>query len=321
MRRLPSFFALRAFEAAARCGRFNEAAEELSLTPSAISHQVRALEAWFGRPLFVRGTRSVTLTDEGRRLMDTLTDAFDRIEEGCAALRPAVQRRELAVHCAPSFAAKWLSPRLADFMQAHPGLTMRMSSSAEPADLLKDVALDVDIAYGAPPSRNGVAVEPLGDESIVPLVAPRLLGDAPARAPRDVLRHTLIESKLNPVHWSDWCRLNGVRLPDRARPSFDRGSLAVAAAVDGLGVALESTRFAQAELARGDLVVVEGDAFRHVVRPMHFLCYRRADANEDRIVALRQWLGAQLAASDAPARPKRKAARKAARSPRSMLSN
>jgi DNA-binding transcriptional LysR family regulator len=193
--------------------------------------------------------------------------------------------------------AKWLSPRLAAFMQAHPHITIRLSSSAESADLLKDPALDADIACGLPSPCAGVAVEPLGREEIVPLASPRLVGESGAPTPRDVLRHTPIESKLNPVHWADWCRMNGLRLPDRARPSFDRGSLAVAAAVDGLGIALETTRFAQVELARGDLVVLDGPDFHRVIRDTHFLCYRRVDRDETRIVALREWLHAQLAAA------------------------
>ena len=109
-----------------------------------------------------------------------------------------------------------------------------------------------------------------------------------------MLRLPLIESKLNPVHWADWCRLNQQRLPDAARPSFDRGSLAVAAAVDALGVALETTRFAEAELARGDLVVLDGPDFRRIERETHFLCWRRAERDGPALRAFREWLTAQL---------------------------
>lgn len=296
MRRLPSFFSLRAFEAAARLGSFRGAGEELHLTPSAISHQVRALEAWFGRPLFTRQTRRVTLTADGRRLIERLSPAFDDIEAACAELRPPEQTLELAVHCAPSFAAKWLSPRLAHFMQAHPAITIRLSSTAEPANLLRDEAIDVDIAYGAPPARPGVAVEPLGREATVPMCSPRLLHGHRPTKPADLAPFTLIESKLNPVQWPDWFTLNGLKLPDRARPSFDRGSLAVAAAADGLGIVLETTRFAQGELARGELVVLDGPAFRRIERETHFLCYRQAERDSRRVAAFREWLGAEMAA-------------------------
>ncbi|HUD34054.1 MAG TPA: LysR substrate-binding domain-containing protein [Variovorax sp.] len=289
MRRLPSFSALRAFEAAARLGGFTQAGDELAQTPSAISHQVRALEQWFGRPLFARHVRRVELNEDGRRLLQDLSSAFDLIEDACSALRPATQRLELAVHCAPSFAAKWLSPRLSQFMQAHPTITIRMTSSAEASELAIG-EVDIDIAYGEPPARAGIVVEPLGSESTLPMCAPALIDGAGVDRPADLARFTLIDSRLNPVRWSDWWKLNGAKMPDRARPSFDRGSLALAAAVDGLGIALESTRFAESELAQGRLVVIDGSAFRRIERPTHFLCYRKSDVGSHPLQAFRRWL-------------------------------
>lgn len=297
MRRLPPLPALRAFEAAARLGSFAAAATELSLTPSAISHQVRALEGWFGRPLFARQTRRVDLTDDGLRLQRDLTQAFDLMHESCAALRPSEPGRELAVHCAPSFAAKWLSPRIAAFMRAHPGITLRLTSSAQAPDLRQDTSVQMAIAYGAPPQQATVKVQNLGSEPTLPMCAPRLLASSARLTPRDVTRLPLIDSKLNPVQWADWCGLNQVPLPDAARPSFDRGSLAVAAAVDGVGVALESLRFAQAELARGDLVVLDGPAFQRIERATHFMCWRRAERAQPALQAFREWLLEQLAQS------------------------
>jgi len=301
MRRLPPFPALRAFEAAARLGGLAAASEELHQTPSAISHQVRALEAWFERQLFVRSVRRVTLTDEGRRLLAELSAAFDQIEDACAGLGPGAARSSLAVHCAPSFATKWLGPRLSRFMQAHPALTIRMSSSAEPVDLRSPSDIDIDIAYGAPPARAGVLVEPLGSEPTLPLAAPALLRGALPATPAELARHTLIDSKLNPVQWLDWCKLNGVKLPARARPSFDRGALAVAAAADGLGIALETPRFAEAELARGELVAIDGPAFKRIDRATHFLCYRKANEAHAPLVQFRRWLLAELDAGSATA--------------------
>lgn len=299
MRRLPPLPALRAFEAAARLGSFVAAAAELSLTPSAISHQVRSLENWFGRPLFERGTRKVALTADGRRLLGDLTQAFDLMHDSCAALRPPEQRRELAVHCAPSFAAKWLSPRIGHFMQAHPSITLRVTSGPEPPDLRKETDIDIAITYGPPPERAAVEVQGLGPELTAPMCSSRLVPGG-CDLPRDVVALTLIESKLNPVHWADWCRLNRVRLPAAARPSFDRGSLAIAAAVDGLGVVLETVRFAEAELARGDLVLLDGPAFERIERETHFMCWRRADGTHPTLQTFREWMAAQVSA--APAR-------------------
>lgn len=294
MRRLPSFFALRAFEAAARLGGFTQAGEELHLTPSAISHQVRALETWFGRALFTRGVRKVTLTIDGQRLLDQLGPAFDQIEDACAALRPPESRSELAVHCSPSFAAKWLGPRLPQFMAAHPSIVIRMSSSAEPADLAKSTDIDIDIAYGAPPPHGSVVVEALGLEATVPMCSPRLLDGLSVTVPADLLQFTLIDSKVNPVQWADWCKLNDLKLPAGARPSFDRGSMAIAAAADGMGIALETTRFAGQELARGDLVILDGASFRRIERVTHFICYRKSAIDNQRLMAFCDWMKAQL---------------------------
>ena len=294
MRRLPPFPALRAFEAAARLGSFASAGGELHQTPSAISHQVRALEAWFERPLFVRSARRVMLTADGDRLLGELSAAFDQIEDVCTALRPVDARSSISVHCSPSFASKWLGPRLPTFLRAHPTITIRLTSSAEPIDLRSHADIDVDITYGAPPARAGVVVESLGSEPTLPLAAPRLFNGAPPTRPRDLAGFTLIDSKLNPVQWADWCKLNGMKLPPSARLSFDRGSLAVAAAADGLGIALETSRFAEAELARGELMALDGPGFRRIERATHFLCYRKTNEERAPIVEFKQWLAAEL---------------------------
>ena len=250
MRNLPSLLALRSFESAGRLESFARAATELHLTPSAISHQVRALESWLDCALFVRTARRVVLTDAGRRLIDAMTPALDRIEDACAELRPT-RTRTLAVHCAPSFATKWLGPRLADFMHVHADITLRFSSGADPVRFDDASAIDIDIAYGPHRRQAGIESQPLGVEITAPLCSPAFARKHDLRDAKDVTRCSLIDSKLNPVQWADWCRLNGVRLPSGARPSFDRGSLAVAAAADGMGIALETLRFAGPDTREG----------------------------------------------------------------------
>lgn len=294
MRRLPPFPALRAFEAAARLGSFVAAGGELHQTPSAISHQVRALEAWFERPLFVRSVRRVTLNVDGERLLGEVSVAFDLLEDACASLRPTAGRSGLSVHCAPSFASRWLGPRLSRFFQAHPKVTIRLSSSAEPVDFKSNPDIDIDIAYGSPPARAGVVVDSLGSEPTLPLASPLLFKGSPPMHPRDLAKFTLIDSRLNPVQWADWSKLNGLKLPLGARPSFDRGSLAVAAAADGLGIALETIRFAEVELARGELIAIDGPAFRRIERATHFLCYRKTSEEREQIVVFKQWLASEL---------------------------
>lgn len=289
MRRIPNFVLLRAFEAAARLESFTLAAGELHLSQSAISHQVKELEEYFGRPLFYRRNRRVETTSEGRRLFDSLGRVFDVIEAACNEVALAPQAQVLAVHCAPSLAVKWLGPRLPEFMQAHPGITIRLSSGAEPIDLTRVHEVDVAISYGTVVERPGLKVFSLGAERIVPLCAPSALHkDRPLA--QQMADATLIDSQLSQITWRDWFMLNGLVFPSRPRPSFDRGALAISAAVDGMGVALETTRLAERELARGELVEVGADVFTPFMRETHFLSYRTNERNLDKVKLFRNWL-------------------------------
>lgn len=293
MRKIPNFVLLRAFEAAARLQSFALAAHELHLTPSAISHQVRELEDGFGRALFVRGHRRVDLTAEGRRLLDSLSRILDALEASCAEVGLAPSGQVLSLYCAPSLAVKWLGPRLSSFTKANPGITIRLSSGAEALDLTQAREVDLAITYGQALQRPGIEVTPLGKERIVPLCAPSL--KATRRSWKQVLTDApLIDSTLNHVTWPDWFALNGLQVPQRPRASFDRGALSISAAVDGMGIALETTRFAERELARGDLVVASGAGFQHIQREMHFLSQRTNEQQVERIRTFRAWLLEQI---------------------------
>ncbi|MCJ2013257.1 LysR substrate-binding domain-containing protein [Methylobacterium sp. J-076] len=290
MRRIPSFPSLRAFEAAARLGSFARASEELCLTPSAVSHQVRALERHLGRALFRRENRQANLTPDGERLLAGLSRAFDGIEAACAELMPA-EGAALAVHCTPSFATKWLGPRLPGFVEANPAIAIRVSSGAEPLDLMRHPEIDVLIAYGHPPRGAGLRVETLGPEEIAALCRPELAREAADLAPEAMARLTFLESSFSPVRWADWFAHNGLTPPKaRGAPSFDRGSLVISAAVQGLGVALESLRFAQGEVASGDLVRLGGGRCDGIRRDLHFLCWRARDDDAPGIRRFRDWI-------------------------------
>lgn len=289
MRRMPNFVLLRAFEAAARLESFALAAQELHLTPSAISHQVKELEAYFGRPLFLRRNRRVESTPEAIRLLDSLSRVFDVVEAACNEVALAPNAQVLAVHCAPSFAVKWLGPRLPDFAQAFPHITIRLSTGAEPIDLTRVQEIDVAISYGSALERPGIEIVPLGCEPIVPLCAPELLrADTPAS--QQIGKLTLIDSQLSRITWRDWFVANGLALPGTPRPSFDRAALGISAAVDGMGVVLESTRLAEREIARGDLVEVRSDTFVRFERETHFLSCRRNEFRHEKVATFRQWL-------------------------------
>ena len=299
MRRLPSFHALRAFEAAARLGSFVRASEELHLTASAISHQVRALEEHFGRKLFDAGSRAKVLTDDGARLSAGLAHAFDAIETACAEVTPTARASTLTVHCAPSFAAKWLGPRLAGFIAQHPDIAIRLSTGAGSYDLLKQQTMDVTIVCGDVQVGAGILAEMLGEESIAAVCAPALaagLGQDLRQAMKAV---PLIESSVSPVRWPDWFAANGMgrRAPTPAT-SFDRGALVVSAAAQGLGVALETERFLEAELEAGQLVML-GD-FRPIRRVLHRLLTRTGAHVPHRVRAFRSWLLREAGVTVAP---------------------
>jgi LysR family glycine cleavage system transcriptional activator len=289
VRKIPNFFALRAFEAAARHESFTLGAQELNLTPSAISHQVRELEEYFGIPLFVRGNRTVEATPEGLRLLESLTRVFDALEDSCSEVGLAARSQVLTVHCAPSLAVKWLGPRLPKFMQAHDDIAIRLSSGAEPLDLTRVREIDVAISYGIAREGAGIRVIPLGPERIVPMCSPKL---AKKKVPprQLVASLPLIDSQLSRVSWPDWFALNGLPVPAIARTSFDRGALAISAAADGMGIALESVRLAEREFARGELIEIGRDTFVPLARDTHFLSYRTKQGDVAKIATFRTWL-------------------------------
>lgn len=293
MRRIPNFVLLRAFEAAARLESFTLAARELNLTQSAISHQVKELEEFFDKKLFVRRNRRVEPTSEGRRLLENLSRVFDVIEAACNEVGLAPESQVLALHCAPSFAINWLGPRLPAFVKRHPNITIRITTDSEPVDLIQARELDFGISYGPPHKRSGVISTALGAERIAPLCSPKLI-DKKKSIREQLPDLALIDSKLGRIMWPNWFSLNGMKLPTKPRTSFDRAALVIAAAVDGLGVALESTRLAERELARGNLIDLAQKDFLPIEQETHFSYYRSNEQQLEKITVFRNWLYEEL---------------------------
>ena len=244
-----SLQSLRAFESAGRNRSFRAAAEELHLSISAISHAVKKLEEALGVNLFVRSGRGVRLSSEGEALLRFVSRGFEEITRGME-LVTAKGPQLLKLHCAPSFAAQWLTPRLGGFMEQHPGITVRLSADAEQIRFPNE-EFDADIVYGHP-AREGLVVIPLGYETVAPLCTPQLA--ASITRVEDLLDRMLIDSDFKKVRWSDWFALNNIAANPPRAARFDRSFLAIMAAVEGLGVALESTRLAERELKSGRLV-------------------------------------------------------------------
>lgn len=289
-----SLSAIRAFEAAARNGSFRNAAEELSLSPSAISHAVATLEQSLGIVLFEREGRAIRLSVDGEQLIRHVGNAFEELRRGLEAVTNRGPQL-LRLHCAPSFAAQWLSPRLRGFFLAHPDISVRLAASTDYAAFVTD-DFDVDIVYGKPRS-DGRTVFPLGEEIVTPMCAPSMAGQL--RGARDLLGVMLIQSDRKQVRWPDWFSANGISSPisQGIGMRFDRSFLAIAAAADGLGVALESTRLAERELASGRLVAPLLENCENVRYVGHYLIYPAAAQRRRTVQVFVAWLRAELGKS------------------------
>lgn len=257
MLRRVSIKAIQAFEAAARLGSFALAADELAVTPSAISHQVRLLEDQLGALLFHRVHRSVILTDTGREYAAEVIAAFGRIDAATQLVASSSGSATLTVHSTPSIATQWLMRRLQLYGELHPEIDLRLQSSVEQIDLGQGI-VDIDIRYNPGPPPAGAVVKMFPEDVIVPLCSPRLAdGPKPIRRVEDLAAHALIHSEVNILGWRDWGRRNRRARLDLDRGlRFDRSFMAIRAAVDGLGVTLDSMLLAEDELRQGTLVIV-----------------------------------------------------------------
>lgn len=260
MKRLPPLNALRVFEAAARHLSFTKAADELHVTPGAVSQQIKALEDFLQTPVFRREKRALLLTDEAQASLPILREGFDKLAEAGKILAAKADSRRLAVSVAPSFASKWLVPRLDQFQEAHPEIDVWVSADMDVVDFaVEDV--DLAIRYGGG-RYSGLVVEHLMAEKIVPVCAPQLLiGDNPLKSPADLIHYTLLHDSSPDKDescptWPMWLKAAGVchRQGDRGL-KFNQSSLVIEAAVAGKGVALAKAALALADLEAGRLVI------------------------------------------------------------------
>ncbi|GJE61253.1 LysR substrate-binding domain-containing protein [Methylobacterium trifolii] len=281
--------AVRTFEAAARRRSFKSAADELNLTASAVSHAIRKMEQALGVALFERDGHGVALTPAGEALLDHVGRAFEELNRGLDLVTSRGPQL-LRLHCAPSFAAQWLTPRLARFLAEHPGLEVRLAAGMDYARFLTD-EFDADIVYG-PPRGEGLFRMALGEERVTPLCDPERA--ARIREPADLFAHMLIQSDNKLVRWPLWFERNDLRAPPPAGIRFDRSFLAIAAAADGLGVALESTLLAERELASGRLVAPLAGRAEDVLYNGHHLVFPAAARRRAPLRTFAHWLAREM---------------------------
>lgn len=284
-RRLPNLAALRAFEAAARHGNFSRAAEEIHVTHGAISHQVRALEEELGVALFIRNGKRISVTPEGERFATTLRNALGEIAAAADALRPEAGRQRLTVTSLPSFAARWLSPRLGHFIEQHPGLEVILQSSNHLTDFIRE-SVDVGVRFGKG-SYAGLASEKVMDDYYYPVASPKYNGGKLPRTPRELARGVLLRGDMEP--WTPWFRAAGVDAPE---PSgglmFQDASMLMRAAAGGHGIALARHTIALTEIASGELVRL----FDVVVKcaDSYYLVCPPQSLQKPQVQAFRSWL-------------------------------
>ncbi|MEO1677041.1 MAG: transcriptional regulator GcvA [Pseudomonadota bacterium] len=295
--RLPPLTALRAFEAAARHLSFARAAEELSVTPAALSFQIKSLEAHLGQPVFRRLNRAVELTAAGRALAPGLTDGFDALAAAWRAARRVGDTRALTVTAGPAFTAKWLAPRLFLFAQAHPEIDLRFVATLRSLDFDRD-EVDVAIRFGfaAPTALYSRSI--LSDW-IAPMAAPEVAAKLTSYG--DMRAATLLHQDdigfLDPpIDWGEWFRLAGLGAAPTTGPRFSNADHAIDAAVAGVGVVLGRSSLAARDVAEGRLVIPL-DLAMTTEAHYRFLCPKGAETRPQ-IAAFLEWLSAQAAEND-----------------------
>lgn len=291
MSRLPSLNGLRAFEAAARHLSFTNAAAELNVTQTAISHQIRRLEQELGIRLFVRQNRALALTSEARDYLPGVRAAFNDLRLATDRLLRKDNEHVLTVSTLASLAAKWLLPRLSSFQDEHPGIDVRITTSSTLVDF-RNGDVDAAIRYGRG-HWPGLRADWLMSDELFPVCSPVLLGGSrPLKCPQDLAQHTLLHTSGGyDDDWRLWLTAAGLPTDISEHPAatFDLIFMTVQAAIDGIGVAIGRTSYVEGDIASGRLVVpfriaLPADAGFYLVSP-------EARADSGKLAAFRQWLG------------------------------
>ncbi|MBK7676763.1 transcriptional regulator GcvA [Accumulibacter sp.] len=310
--RLPPLNALRAFEAAARHLSFKDAGAELSVTPTAISHQIRGLEEYLGFDLFLRLTRALELTREGRAMLPKVREGLECFAAAIESTRQHEAGGRLLVTSPPALLTRWLIRLLPEFTAAHPEIQLHMAASLETIDArdvsgvsglqridVRDDETEVFIRFGRG-QYDGCRVDRLFAPAYTVVCSPRLLlGMRPLDVPGDLRRHNLLNDEsimelVDRPSWAEWLQLAGVTgIDPNAGTHFSDPGLVLSAAIDGVGVALASKPLVAAEVAAGRLVM----PFDIVIRrtQAYYLVVPEAVADRPIVSAFRQWLRSEAA--------------------------
>ncbi len=288
-RRLPNLAALRAFEAAARYQNFSHAAQEIHLTHGAISHQVRALEEELGVALFVRNGKKLAITEQGAVFAEVIRQALSEIAQAADALRQQKNTQRLSITALPSFAARWLSPRLGQFIEQFPQLEVSLQSSNVLANFQRD-AIDIGIRFGQG-HYPGLVSEHMLDDVYYPVVSPRYNHGNIPQSLDELGRAHLLRCAGEP--WAPWFKLAGVNFPEPTHGLvYQDSSMLAHAAVDGQGVALGRHSIVQGHVANGSLLRLFDCALPST--SSYYLVYPAHSLQKPQVAAFREWLLQEL---------------------------
>ena len=291
---LPPIGSLVAFECAARHESFSRAAEELHLTQSAISRQIRALEEVVGVALFERVRQRVVLSEAGRAYLDDVRRTLGELGEATHRVMGfAGSRGVLELAVLPTFGARWLVPRLGRFLALHPEVTVNLAARIEPFDFAAD-PFDAAIHVGQPAWAGGV-LEHLMDEEVVPVARPDWLGARGLSTPADLARLPLLHQSTRPSAWADWFASVGVTTDAAWRgPRIDQFSMVAEAAACGLGAALVPRFLIEEELASGRLAVLFATPL--ATRSAYYVVHPASKGRSALLRAFEEWIVAEAKA-------------------------
>jgi len=291
MRKIPPVNAIKAFEAACRHMQFQLAAEELGVTPAALSYQIRQLEEHLGIKLFNRLNRSVELTREGRILAPGVTDAFEKLEDSFALLSPE-EDSTLVISTGPAFSAKWLAPRLHAYLEEHPDIDFRLSANLKLTDFSRD-NVDAVIRFGAG-NYPDLFVEPLFQEIATPLISPRLFEETGEKADESLFKKvTLVHDEslkfLQAGQWETWLNGMGYTSVDANRGMhFSHADHCIEAAVDGNGIVMARLGFAFREINAGRLIAPFKEAIS--AKGGFYFCCPKENLEKEKVLRFLAWL-------------------------------
>lgn len=292
IRRLPPLNALRSFESAARHGSFNKAADELFVTPSAISHQIKTLEEFLGNPLFRREKRKVMLTSAGEKYLSSIEHALDEIDIATRRLLTSPNVGSVNISVAPAFLTRWLVPKMRDFQEQYPDVELRLSAYMGPIDFRHS---DTDMAiYFGRGEWDDVESHFLHGVTLVAVCSPKLLeGEHPLHTLEDLQHHTLIDVTSRQGEWDHFLDHADIsRSVARKRMGISSTALAMGAAMEGLGVALADVHLVKREVQYGQLMIpfdIQMDTHKGF-----YLVYQQDRQLTDGMQAFKDWVCAEI---------------------------